>query len=164
MEKLQQECNKLRFEAAFLKSTNEHEKTEFKAMTEQLKLKHEVEVCVRKKMSYIKRFLYFLNSVSPTSKLNAMRKDRDMMRQKLQEINHVEANKIKEVLKENNNMKVKLKALIEENDELRQKLEHAEVHQSSLIRNNSKVSSDLTAKISLLEVSIRLKFNKRDYL
>lgn len=89
-------------------------------------------------------------------KLNAMRKDRDMIRLKLQENNHVEANKIKEILKENGGLKIKLKALIEENEELREKLEHHESHQNSIVRNNSKVVSDLTAKISMLEVSFRL--------
>ena len=86
-----------------------------------------------------------------------MRKDRDLIRVKLQEHNHAEATKIKEILKENGGLKVKLKALIEENEELREKFEHHESHQNSIVRNNSKVVSDLTAKISMLEVNFTKK-------
>jgi hypothetical protein len=75
------------------------------------------------------------------------------MRQKLQEINHSEAHKLREVLKENNQFKVKLKALIEENDELRIRIERIDSHQSSLIRGHAKTVTDLTSKMSLLEVN-----------
>jgi hypothetical protein len=81
-----------------------------------------------------------------------MRKDRDMIRLKLQEFNHSEANKLKDILKESSGLKVKLKALIEENEDLREKIEHNEGHQNAIVRNNSKIVSDLTAKISMIEV------------
>lgn len=44
LEKLQQECNRMRYENGFLKSSNEHDKNEFQTLAEQLKLKHEIEV------------------------------------------------------------------------------------------------------------------------
>lgn len=65
----------------------------------------------------------------------------------------MEINKIKEVVRENNQFKIKLKSLMEENDELREKIEHTESQNNSLIRNHSKVLSDFTTKISILEVN-----------
>ena len=44
-----------------------------------------------------------------------------------------------------------MNTLLEENDELREKLEHDETHNNALIRNHSKIVSDLTTKISILE-------------
>ena len=43
LEKLHQECNRMRYENGFLKSSNDHDKTEFQTLIEQLKLKHEIE-------------------------------------------------------------------------------------------------------------------------
>lgn len=128
LQKLQLECNKLRQEANLIKSGTEHEKTEHHNYIDQLKLKHEIE-------------------------LNSMRKDRDLLRQKLQENNQSEAVKIKEVIRENNQLKIKCKSLIEENEELREKIEHVESHNNSLMRNHSKTMSDYTTKISVLEVN-----------
>jgi hypothetical protein len=127
LEKQQQESNKFRFELNFLKSINEHEKCEHANHVEQLKLKHDVE-------------------------MNAMRKDREILREKLQQTNQVEINKIKEVMRENTQLKIKLKSMMEENDELREKIEHSETQNNSLIRNHSKVISEFTTKISILEV------------
>jgi chromosome segregation ATPase len=83
--------------------------------------------------------------------VSAIRKDRDIMRQKLQENNFTEASKLKEISKENANLRIKLKALNEENDELREKLEHQESHQNSLVRNQTKTVSDLNTKLSASE-------------
>lgn len=127
LQKLQQELNKSRFEASFLKSVNEHDKTEHYNHVEQLKMKNEIE-------------------------LSAMRKDRDCLRQKLQETNHAELCKVKEVIRENNQFKIKVKSLLEENEELREKLEHNETHNSALSRNHAKILSDYSTKISILEV------------
>ncbi len=44
LEKMQQECNRFRYESAFLKSSNDHDKNEFQTLTEQLKMKHDIEV------------------------------------------------------------------------------------------------------------------------
>ncbi|CAF0714870.1 unnamed protein product [Brachionus calyciflorus] len=126
LQKIQSECNRLRQESGVLKSANEHEKTEHHNYLEQLKLKQEIE-------------------------LNALRKDRDILRQKLQENNQAEALKIKEVIRENNQHKIKIKSLVEENEELREKIEHIESHNNSLMRNHSKLISDLSTKISVLE-------------
>lgn len=126
---MQQELNKSRFETNFLKSVNEHDKTEHHNHVEQLKMKNEIE-------------------------LTAMRKDRDTLRQKLQETNQVEINKVKDIIRENNQFKIKIKSLLEENDELREKLEHDESHNNALVRNHSKVLSDYTTKISILEVFV----------
>jgi hypothetical protein len=131
LEKLQQESNKLKYENNYLKSNMDHDKGEQSNFLDQLKLKHEVE-------------------------LNTMRKDRDALREKLQETNHAEISRIKEVIRENNQYKVKVKALIDENDELREKIEHTETQNNALIRNHSKSVSDYTTKISILEVILGL--------
>ncbi len=128
LQKLQKECNKIRFENNTLKSSNEHKNTEQNNLLDQIKIKHELE-------------------------LNAMRKDRDSLRLKLQEINQAEINRVKEVVRENNQLKIKVKSLLEENEELRENLEHSEMHNNLLIRNHSKSLSDYTTKISVLEVS-----------
>ena len=128
LENLQQDCNKIRFEANMLKSVNEHDKTEHCNHVEQLKMKHEIE-------------------------MSAMRKDRNILREKLQENNQVEVCKMKEVIRENSQLKIKLKALMDENDELRETIEHTETQNNSLIRNHSKLLSDYTTKISILEVN-----------
>ena len=127
LEKLQQDVNKLTYENNFFKQTNEHDRIEHHNFIDQLKMKHDIE-------------------------LNAIRKERDTLRLKLQEHNNSEANKIKDVIRENNQLKIKLKSLIEENDEIRQKIDHLESHNSSLVRNQSKSTSDYTTKISVLEV------------
>lgn len=126
LQNLKQEYNKVKYENSFLQASIEHDKKENDTLIEQLKLKYELEV-------------------------NAIRKDRDIMRQKLQESNLIEAGKLKEISKENANLRIKLKALNEENDELREKIEHQETHQNSLIRNQTKTLSDLNTKISALE-------------
>jgi hypothetical protein len=126
LQKLQSEYSKVSFEIEFLKSVNSHDKQEHHSHLEQVKMKQEIE-------------------------LNAMRKDRDMLREKLQETNQVEIGKMKEVIRENNQFKIKVKALMEENDELREKIEHIEAQNNSLVRNHSKVLSDFTSKISILE-------------
>ena len=133
LQKLQQDCNKLRFENNFLKSSSEHDKTEQLRLLEQIKLKNEVE-------------------------LNTIRKDRDMLRQKIQESNQDDMNKMKEVIRDNNQLRIKSKALIEENEELRQKIDHLETHNNSLIRNHSKAVTEYTTKVSVLEVSTELGF------
>jgi hypothetical protein len=46
LEKLHEDCNKLRFENSYLKGSTEHEKNEFQAMMQQYKMKHDVEVSV----------------------------------------------------------------------------------------------------------------------
>lgn len=130
LQKLQSECGRLRQESNILRSGNEHERTEHHNYLEQIKLKQEIE-------------------------LNALRKDRDLLRQKLQENNQAEALKIKEVIRENNQFKIKIKSLVEENEELRERLDHIESHNNSLIRNHSKLISDLSTKISVLEVILR---------
>jgi hypothetical protein len=127
LQKLQQECNKIRFENNTLKSSSEHTKTEQNNFLDQIKMKHEIE-------------------------LNAIRKDRDSLRLKLQETNQAEINRVKEVVRENNQLKIKVKSLLEENEELREKLEHSEMHNNLLIRNHSKSLSDYATKISVLEV------------
>jgi len=127
LQKLQQELNKCRFEIGILKSVNEHDKSEHCNHVEQLKMKNEIE-------------------------LSAMRKDRDILRQKLQETNQVELNKVKDIIRENNQFKIKVKSLLEENDELREKLEHNESHNNAMVRNHSKILSDYSTKISILEV------------
>lgn len=129
LQKLQSECTRLKQETNVLKSTNEHEKTEHQNYFEQLKLKQEIE-------------------------LSTLRKDRDILRQKLQENNQAEAIKIKEVVRENNQYKIKISSLVEENEELREKIDHIETHNNSFMRNHSKLISDLSTKISVLEVSL----------
>ena len=52
LEKLHQECNRMRYENGFLKSSNDHDKTEFQTLIEQLKLKHEIEVLINLALSY----------------------------------------------------------------------------------------------------------------
>lgn len=126
LQKLQSEYGKVAFEVDFLKSVNSHDKQEHHSHLEQVKMKQEIE-------------------------LSAMRKDRDMLREKLQETNQVEIGRMKEVIRENNQYKIKVKALLEENDELREKIEHIEAQNNSLVRNHSKVLSDFTSKISILE-------------
>ena len=128
LQKLQEELNKQKQEAKFVKTNKEHDKNEHNNFIDQLKMKHEVE-------------------------LNTLRKDRDILREKLQENNQMEINRIKEVIRENNQLRIKVKSLIEENDELREKLEHTETQNNSLVRNHSKSLSDFTTKISVLEVS-----------
>jgi hypothetical protein len=128
LQKLQEELNKQKQDAKFIKKNKEHEKNEHNNFIDQLKMKHEVE-------------------------LNTLRKDRDILREKLQENNQMEINRIKEVIRENNQLRIKVKSLIEENDELREKLEHTETQNNSLVRNHSKALSDFTTKISVLEVS-----------
>ena len=127
LQKLQEDLNKLKYESKFLKSNKDREKTEHNNFIDQLKLKHEVE-------------------------LSTIRKDRDVLREKVQENNHTEINRIKEVIRENNQLRIKVKSLIEENDEIREKIEHIEAHNSSLVRNHSKALSDYTTKVSVLEV------------
>jgi len=127
LQKIQQEYNRVKFEIEFLKSVNEHDKEEHANHLDQMKVKHDVE-------------------------MNALRKDRDILREKLQETNKVEISKMKEVIRENNQLKIKLKSLMEENDEIREKLEHSETQNNSLIRNHSRVLSEFTTKISILEV------------
>ena len=129
LQKLQEELNKLKQETKFLKSNKEHEKSEQNNFIEQLKLKHEVE-------------------------LSTIRKDRDLLREKLQENNHIEISRIKEVIRENNQLRIRVKSLIDENDEIREKVEHTEAQNNSLVRNHSKVLSEFTTKISVLEVII----------
>lgn len=131
LQKLQQEINKLRYDNNLLKSANERDKAEHHNFIDQLRLKQDIE-------------------------LGAIRKERDSLRAKLQENNQSDINKIKEVIRENNQFRIKVKSLIEENEELREKLEHVESHNSLLIRNHSKVLSDQTTKISVLEVKILL--------
>ncbi len=126
LQKLQQELNKTKFEIGVLKTVNEHDKSEHFNHVEQLKMKYEIE-------------------------LGGMRKDRDSLRSKLQETNQTEVNKVKDIIRENNQFKIKIKSLLEENDELREKLEHDETHNNALLRNHSKIVSDLTTKISILE-------------
>jgi hypothetical protein len=127
LQKIQQEYSRIKFEIEFLKSVNEHDKQEHAGHLEQLRVKHEVE-------------------------MNAMRKDRDSLREKLQETNQVEISKMKEVIRENNQLKIKLKSMMEENEEIREKVEYAETQNNSLIRNQAKVLSEFTTKISILEV------------
>ena len=130
LQKLQEELNKMKYESKFLKSNKEREKSDQNSYIDQLKLKHEVE-------------------------LNTIRKDRDLLREKLQENNHTEINRIKEVIRENNQLRIKVKSLIEENEEIREKIEHLETHNNALIRNHSKALSDYTTKVSVLEVISR---------
>ncbi len=47
LEKLHDDCNKLRYENSYLKGSNEHEKNEFQALTQQYKMKHDIEVMIR---------------------------------------------------------------------------------------------------------------------
>ena len=126
LQKLQHEVTKLRYEANFHKSAVEHEQSEHHTFIDQLKLKHDIE-------------------------LNAIRKERDMLRLKLQENNQSEISKIKDVIRENSQLKIKVKSLMEENDELREKIEHLEMHNNSLVRNHSKLVSEFTSKVSVLE-------------
>jgi uncharacterized protein (DUF3084 family) len=131
LERVQQEFTKLRYEANFMKSNSDHEKQEHQTFLEQLRMKHDVE-------------------------LSVIRKDREMLRLKLQESNQSEMAKIKEVLRENNQYKIKVKSLLEENDELREKLEHLETHNNALIRNQSKIVSEYSTKVSMLDVTFCL--------
>lgn len=131
LQKLQSECNRMRQEINNLRSANEHEKAEHLNYLEQIKLKQEIE-------------------------LNAIRKDRDILRQKLQENNQAETLKIKEVIRENNQFRIKIKSLVDENEELREKLSHTESHNNSLVRSHSKLISDLSTKLSVLEVQSKI--------
>lgn len=123
----QTEIGKLHNENQLLRASNEHQKQEHHIYLDQLKLKQEVE-------------------------LNVIRQERDTLRVKLQENNQADINKIKEVLRENNQLKIKVKALIEENEELREKVERAESHNNLLVRNQSKALSDYSTRVSVLEV------------
>lgn len=67
-------------------------------------------------------------------------------------MNMVEINRMKEVVRESNQLKVKVRTFIEENDELREKIEHIDSQNASLIRNHSKALSEYTTKIAILEV------------
>lgn len=125
------EIDKLRAEANLLRSTNQRDKAEHHTLVDQLKAKHDME-------------------------LGVLRRERDTLRAKLQETNQAEINKIKEALRENNQLRVRVKALIEENDELREKIERAESHNNLLVRNHSKALSDFSSRISVLEVHIFL--------
>lgn len=125
----QAEINKLRNENAMSHSANDREKAEHHNFVEQLRVKQELE-------------------------LNVIRRERDSLRAKLQESNQSDINKIKEALRENNQLKIRVKALIEENEELREKVERAESHNNLLVRNHSKSLSDYTTRISVLEVNI----------
>ena len=133
LQKVQQESNKIRYESNFLKSVNEHDKNEHNNYIDQLKMKHEAE-------------------------LNAIRQDRDILRMKIQESNQADIVKIKEVLKENNQLKIRVNSLADENEELREKLEQIDSQNNSHVRNHSKIISDHTTKISILEVFIFFSF------
>jgi hypothetical protein len=138
LQKLHQEINKTRYEAGLLKSANEHDKAEHHNYIDQLKLKQEIE-------------------------LNAIRKERDTLRAKLQENNQSEINKIREVIRENNQLRIRVKALIEENEEIRAKTDHMESHNNLLTRNQSKSLSDYSTKISILEVNIGFSIDFHSY-
>ena len=84
--------------------------------------------------------------------MNAMRKDRDILRDKCQETNQIDISKMKEVIRENNQLKIKLRSVLEENEEVRERVDHAETQNNSIVRNHSKVTSDFSTKISILEV------------
>lgn len=152
LQNLKQEIHKLRHENSLINATKEHDRNEQETLFEQLKLKYVVEVC---KLVIFSKTSFQINFFIAKFKVNAIRKDRDIIRQKLQETNQNEANKIKEVLKENNHFKIKVKSLLEENDELREKLEQKESHQNALMRSNSKALSEYSAKIAALEVIIK---------
>jgi hypothetical protein len=128
LQKLQQELVKIKSDNQTLRNALERGKEENDSFIEQMKLKHEVE-------------------------LSAIKKDRDVLRKKMQETNHSEIGRIKELIRENNQLKVKVNALSEENDEVREKLERAETNNNALTRNHSKSMSDYSTKISVLEVS-----------
>jgi hypothetical protein len=128
LQKLQQELTKLRYESNFQKSSGENERAEHHNFIEQLRMKHEIE-------------------------LSAIKKDRDMLRVKLQENNQSEVAKIKDVIRENNQLKIKVRSLIEENEETREKINNLETHNNALVRNQSKIVSDYTTKIAMLEVN-----------
>lgn len=127
LQKLQQETIKLNYDLDFQRSVNEHDKAEHSNYVDQLKLKQEIE-------------------------MNAVRKERDTLRVKLQESNQSDISKIKDVIRENNQLKIKVRSLIEENDEVRTKIDQLEVHNNSLVRNQSKLVSEYSTKISVLEV------------
>jgi hypothetical protein len=128
LQKMQQELVKIKSDNQTLRNALERGKEENDAFVEQMKLKHQVE-------------------------LSAIKKDRDVLRQKMQETNHAEINRIKELIRENNQLKVKVNALSEENDEVREKLAYAESNNNALTRSHSKSVSDYSTKISVLEVS-----------
>jgi hypothetical protein len=134
LQNLQQQLTKLKYDNNFQKTTNERERTEHHNFIEQLRVKHDIE-------------------------LTALKRDRDSLRLKLQENNQSEIAKIKDVIRENNQYKIKVKSLIEENEELREKIDNLETHNNALIRNQSKIVSDYTTKIAMLEVSISFELD-----
>lgn len=117
-------------ENQMLRSINEREKNENHLLIDQLKIKHDIE-------------------------LGMIRRERDSLRSKLQESNQADINKIKDAIRENNQLKIKVTSFSEENEELREKLERAESQNSVLLRSHSKALSEYSTRISVLEVIIR---------
>lgn len=118
---------KLQNENQILRTNSEREKSDCYVLIDQLKFKQDIE-------------------------LNMIRQERDSLRLKLQENNQGEINKIKEAMRENNQLKIRVKALNEENEELREKLDRAESNNNLLMRNHSKLLTENSTKHSVLEV------------
>jgi septal ring factor EnvC (AmiA/AmiB activator) len=133
LQRLQEECNKQKFEITLMRSSSENEKNENSTFSEQLKMRYE-------------------------SELATLRNDRDKLREKIQESNQGEINKIKEVIRENNQLRLKMNSFIEENEELREQLEHSQTHNNSLILNHSKEFAQFTTKLSILQVRVSFIF------
>lgn len=123
---------KMQNENQMLRSVNEREKKENHLIIDQLKIKHDIE-------------------------LGMIRRERDSLRSKLQESNQADINKIKDAIRENNQLKIKVTAFSEENEELREKLERAESQNSILVRSHSKALSEYSTRISLLEVHYKIR-------
>lgn len=118
-----------------LRSINEREKNDAHLFIDQLKLKQDIE-------------------------LNILRRERDLLNAKLQENNQADIDKIREALRENNQLSIKVKALVEENEEIREKLERAESQNNMITRNHSKTLSEYSTKISVLEVKFTIFYLK----
>lgn len=125
---------KLQNENQILRSNCEREKSDCYVLVDQLKFKQDIE-------------------------LNMIRQERDSLRLKLQENNQGEINKIKEAMRENNQLKIRVKALNEENEELREKLDRAESNNNLLMRNHSKFLTENSTKHSVLEVVFFVNLN-----
>lgn len=129
------QLEKYQSENQILRSINEREKNDAHLFIDQLKLKQDIE-------------------------LNILRRERDLLNSKLQENNQTDIDKIREALRENNQLSIKVKALIEENEEIREKLERAESQNNMITRNHSKTLSEYSTKISVLEVKFTIFYLK----
>ncbi|XP_031563068.1 centrosomal protein of 83 kDa-like [Actinia tenebrosa] len=118
--------NKLRYDYSFLKSEYEHEQTQHKQIVEELQAQYEIDV-------------------------TSLRKERDALLQKQQQEVPSDAQRARNLQRENTQLHMKLKNLLAELEEIRSQRENAGLQSDHVSRLQARQVSELTAKCKSLE-------------